>query len=152
MRRILNWLKSWFEHNVPVPNPPHPTPVGNLESIRQQLLALHNKERTSRGIAALTRSPALDIAAQLHNDYMVANNTLTHDEPRRDVGTRVKEQGYNWMWVGENIARGQVSPEDVMKSWMNSSGHRDNILNAHYKEIGFGNSGVWWTTDFGSRA
>jgi uncharacterized protein YkwD len=67
----------------------------------------------------------------------------------------MKEQGYNWSWAGENIAMGQRTAEEVMNSWMNSSGHRSNILSSSFKEIGFGVTKMgnvwWWTVNFGKR-
>jgi uncharacterized protein YkwD len=141
---------------VPVPTPtPVPTPpVDPMESIKQQLFDSHNRERVQRGLSPFTRNTALDTAAQLHNDYMVAHNNLTHNEPGRDIGVRVTQQGYIWTTCGENIAEGQTSVDEVMNSWMNSSGHRANIL-GKFHDVGFGvtKSGNtwWWTTDFGTK-
>jgi uncharacterized protein YkwD len=71
---------------------------------------------------------------------------------------RARRQGYNISYGGENIAAGYSTPEKVVQGWMNSSGHRDNILGEHYTDIGVGyayskNSsyGIYWTAVFGSQ-
>ena len=151
--RIIDWIRSWFDRNPPQPPTPQP-PSEDIEQMKQTLLSLHNQVRTSNRLPPFNRVPELDTSSQLHNDYMASNNNLTHNEGRRDVGDRVLEQGYKWLWVGENIAEGQQSPEEVMNSWMNSRGHRDNILNEHYTDIGFGitsDNTMWWTVDFGAK-
>ncbi len=163
IRNIIDWINSWFRKPTPPPVPPPPPPPvpppgpveDPMETIKKRLLELHNFERTNRGTKVLKRDPRLDLAAQKHNDYMVARNNLSHNEPGRDVGKRVTEAGYMWTWVGENIAKGQRNADEVMNSWMDSSGHRANILNGHYEDVGFGvtkdsNGTWWWTTDFGA--
>lgn len=157
MGKLIDWLRRWLDPKPTPPVPPAPpVPVPtDTEQIKQRLLALHNQQRAAKGLSALARVVELDRAAQLHNDYMVKNNNLTHDEPRRDIGVRAKDQGYNWSWVGENIAQGQRTAEEVMNDWMNSSGHRANILSGNYKDVGFGVTQAgnvwWWTVDFGRR-
>jgi uncharacterized protein YkwD len=154
MGRLRDWIKKLLGGNTPPPQPPTPPPA-NIEEIKQRLLTLHNQLRANKGLPALTRVSELDRAAQLHNDYMARIDFLTHNEPRRDIGDRVKEQGYDWHMVGENIAWNQQTVEDVMASWMNSTGHRANMLSANFKDVGFGvthdGSEWWWTADFGSR-
>lgn len=160
IRRLLGIL----DPPVPPPPPPSPPPPSpppspppvpdSIESIKQQLLEAHNRERTSRGLSPLTRDARLDVAAQLHNDYMVSRNNLTHSEPSGDIGVRITRQGYVWRRCGENIAEGQRNVGEVMNSWMNSSGHRANIL-GDFTDVGFGvtKSGNtwWWTTDFAAK-
>jgi uncharacterized protein YkwD len=64
-----------------------------------------------------------------------------------------KERGYNYRWAGENIAYGQTSAQEVMQSWMNSAGHRQNILNPKFRDVGiayaYGNT-FYWTQNFGA--
>lgn len=167
MARLIEWLKKLLgigdtpKPPTPPPVPPTPPPVppvptDEIERAKQRLLELHNQERLQRGLPPLNRVVELDRSAQLHNDYMVRSQRLTHDEPGgRSIGYRVREQGYNWNYVGENIAYGQRTPEEVMDSWMNSSGHRANILSPNFKDVGFGvtKSGNtwWWTVNFGRR-
>lgn len=163
MGRLIDWLRKLLgggDDPVPPPVPPVPPPPpvpvpGDIEQIKERLLVLHNQYRAAQGLPALKRVVELDRSAQLHNDYMVRVDNLTHNEPGRDIGKRVSEQGYQWRWVGENIAWGQRTAEEVMKGWMNSSGHRANILSRNYKDVGFGvtKSGNtwWWTANFASK-
>ncbi|WP_368861486.1 CAP domain-containing protein [Streptomyces griseorubiginosus] len=68
---------------------------------------------------------------------------------------RISATGYRWSRVGENIAQGQQTPQAVMDTWMNSDGHRANILDCSFKDIGVGvhtgSGGPWWTQDFGAK-
>jgi uncharacterized protein YkwD len=67
-------------------------------------------------------------------------------------GDRITRAGYTWSAYGENVAYGYATPEQVMNGWMNSPGHRANILNCSFKEIGVGlaQPGSYWTQDFGT--
>ena len=65
------------------------------------------------------------------------------------LGNRVDRQGYSWRTVAENIAVGYPTPEAVLDGWMNSPGHRANILNCALVEIGVGYDRVYWTQNFG---
>ncbi|MER8058339.1 MULTISPECIES: sigma-70 family RNA polymerase sigma factor [unclassified Streptomyces] len=139
------------------PRPPArttaPAPAGDTVS---QVIALVNKERASAGCSALTADPQLQQAAQAHSDDMAARNFFDHVNPDgADPGQRITAAGYRWSTYGENIARGQQTPASVMDSWMHSSGHRANILNCAFKNIGVGvhqgAGGPWWTQDFGTK-
>ena len=121
-----------------------------------QVVALVNKERAANGCGALTEDPELEKAAQGHSDDMAARNFFDHTNPDgADPGQRITAAGYKWSTYGENIAQGQQTPQAVMESWMNSPGHRANILNCSFKNIGVGvhkgSGGPWWTQDFGAR-
>jgi len=157
LTNILNWIKSWFSKPEPIPTPPvTPDLPDEIEIIKLKLFELHNEQRQKRNIKLLQYNKFLESSAQKHNDWMDQNNKLSHSEPGRDLGERVREQGYDWKWVGENIAMGQVTAEQVMNSWMNSSGHKANILNGHFVDVGFGVSrdkrGIyWWTANFGAQ-
>jgi RNA polymerase sigma factor (sigma-70 family) len=121
-----------------------------------QVVALVNKERASAGCDPLTEDAQLLKAAQAHSDDMAARNFFDHVNPDgADPGQRITAAGYKWSTYGENIAKGQQTPEAVMDSWMNSPGHRANILNCSFKDIGVGihtgSGGPWWTQDFGAK-
>ncbi|MEU6251223.1 sigma-70 family RNA polymerase sigma factor [Streptomyces sp. NPDC047043] len=121
-----------------------------------QVVALVNKERASAGCDPLTEDAQLEKAAQAHSDDMAARNFFDHVNPDgADPGQRITAAGYKWSTYGENIAQGQQTPEAVMDSWMNSPGHRANILNCAFKDIGVGihkgSGGPWWTQDFGAK-
>ncbi|GHI02043.1 RNA polymerase [Streptomyces cellostaticus] len=132
--------------------PAQPAPSGTVA----QVVALVNKERAAAGCGPLTEDAQLEKAAQGHSDDMAARNFFDHTNPDgADPGRRITAAGYQWSTYGENIARGQQTPQAVMDSWMNSPGHRANILNCSFKNIGVGvhkgSGGPWWTQDFGAR-
>lgn len=129
----------------------------------QEVLDLVNSERASRGIPPLKRVTALDYAARYHSADLGQDNYFSHDSYDRENGSLVFECG-TWDRIssfypsasGENIAGGYNSPKSVMNAWMNSEGHRNNILNSNYKTIGVGYYAVkgssyyhYWTQDFG---
>ncbi|MFJ9817389.1 sigma-70 family RNA polymerase sigma factor [Streptomyces sp. NPDC101151] len=121
-----------------------------------QVVALVNKERAAAGCGPLSENAQLEKAAQDHSDDMAARNFFEHTNPDgADPGQRITAAGYRWSTYGENIAKGQQTPQAVMDSWMNSPGHRANILNCSFKEIGVGvhrgSGGPWWTQDFGAK-
>ncbi|WP_141698966.1 CAP domain-containing protein, partial [Candidatus Marithrix sp. Canyon 246] len=122
-----------------------------------ELLRLTNLERQKAGVAALSLSNQLNQAAQNHADDMARNNYFSHTGLNGSKPwDRAKAAGYNDSYVGENIAAGNTSPADVIQGWMNSQGHRENILNSNYTEIGFGYSHLdssqyrhYWVQVFG---
>ncbi|MFF5029475.1 sigma-70 family RNA polymerase sigma factor [Streptomyces collinus] len=121
-----------------------------------QVVALVNQQRATAGCGPVTEDPQLEKAAQGHSDDMAARNFFEHTNPDgADPGQRITAAGYRWSTYGENIAKGQQTPQSVMDSWMNSPGHRANILNCSFKDIGVGvhrgSGGPWWTQDFGAR-
>lgn len=124
-------------------------------STADQVIALVNAERAKVGCGALTANATLTKAAQGHSDDMAARDFFDHTNPDgAGPGDRVTAAGYPWSTYGENIAMGQSTPEQVMESWMNSPGHRANILNCDFKEIGVGvhnSGGPYWTQVFGAR-
>ena len=104
-----------------------------------ELLALTNAERQNVGLPALTLSSQLGQAAQNHADDMAINNYFSHTGLNGSTPSeRVKAVGYDFYYVGENISAGRTTPSDTIRGWMNSQGHRENILNPNYTEIGFG--------------
>lgn len=133
------------------PPPPEatatPTPLQPDLSMIEQVVELTNKERAKAGCPALQPNQKLNRAAQKHSNDMMQNGFMEHTgSDGSSVGDRVKEVGYSYRRIAENIARGYRSAEDVMEGWMSSSGHRANILNCSLKEIGVG-----YTPDDGSR-
>lgn len=121
-----------------------------------QVVALVNKERAAAGCGPLAEDSLLDKSAQTHSADMAARDFFDHTNPDgADPGQRITAAGYRWSTYGENIAMGQQTPEAVMESWMNSPGHRANILNCSFKDIGVGvhegPGGPWWTQNFGAK-
>ncbi|MFD3873222.1 CAP domain-containing protein [Streptomyces sp. NPDC058623] len=119
------------------------------------VLALVNKERATAGCGPLTANAKLNSAARAYSDTMARSGVMSHTGPDGStMTTRVEAAGYAWSRLGENIARGQADAAAVMSAWMNSSGHRANILNCAFREIGIGvhkgDGGPWWTQNFGA--
>ncbi|MFE9029715.1 CAP domain-containing protein [Streptomyces iakyrus] len=120
-----------------------------------QVLALVNKERAAAGCSPVTANDRLTRAADDYSDVMASSGVMSHTGPDGStMTTRVEAAGYRWSTLGENIARGQADAAAVMTSWMNSPGHRANILNCSFTELGvgvhFGDGGPWWTQNFGA--
>ncbi len=105
----------------------------------EDLLRLTNWERQKEGLPALTLSSHLGGVAQSHVTEMAVNHYFSHTGLNgSNVLDRTKSVGYDSSHVGENIATGQPTTEAVIRDWMNSPGHRANILNPNFTEIGFG--------------
>lgn len=131
------------------------------------VLCLLNRERARRHLSPLRRDRRLALAARAHSRAMVTRGFFTHDGPFGDVVARLRRVGYirpRRAWtVGENIAWGNgglARPAAIMRSWMSSPGHRANILQPGFRDIGVGvalgspggrDGGVTYTQDFGSR-
>jgi uncharacterized protein YkwD len=133
-------------------------PAANVTA-EAEVLRLVNDERAKVGCAPVAVEAHLTAAARQHSLDMAQRNYFSHDTPEGvKAATRMTNAGYQWSMAGENIAAGQRTPADVMKSWMNSAGHRANILNCAYKHLGVGfANGVsgsayptYWTQDFGA--
>ena len=126
---------------------------GKTDSEAEEVLRLVNEQRAKNGLAALTLSDKLCELAELKAEDMVANGYFDHTSPT--YGTpfdMLKQFGVPYRSAGENIAAGQSTPEEVMNDWMNSAGHRANILNAGYTELGVGiavgQRGIYWVQLF----
>lgn len=156
---ILEWIINIFRPRPkpPEPKPPTPPPVPPpVPANRQQeLLNAHNQERAARNISPLVMNAKLNAAAQKHANWMAANRKMSHDQNGVPFTTRLTAEGYHFWSAGENIAMGQPTVQAVMTAWMNSPGHRANILKAQYREAGFGiataDGRVYWCVDFGAQ-
>jgi uncharacterized protein YkwD len=118
---------------------------------QDQVFALVNQARAEHGCRALTGDPRLTRAAQDHSDDMSAHHYFAHTTPSGvTFDERERAAGYPTPG-GENIAEGQTSAQQVMTDWLNSPGHRANILNCAFTAIGIGvdTDGWYWTQDFG---
>lgn len=105
----------------------------------QELISFTNQKRVENGLAPLANSPQLSEAASKKADDMFAKNYWAHNSPTGDTPwVFIKQSGYNYVYAGENLARGFSSSTDVVNAWMASkAGHRENILSANYKDVGF---------------
>lgn len=103
----------------------------------KEVVDLVNAERTKEGLAPLTIDVKVQAAAMVRAKE--CEQKFSHTRPNgTSFATALKEQGVSYRSSGENIAWGQRSPEEVMKAWMNSSGHRANIMNPNFTTIGVG--------------
>ncbi|WP_232792527.1 CAP domain-containing protein [Actinacidiphila yeochonensis] len=127
--------------------------TSTVAAARAQILTLVNQQRATAGCQPLTASSSLDTLAQNFSDDMAARGFFDHTDPDGHTPwDRAKALGITNLG-GENIAMGQADAQAVMDAWMNSAGHRANILDCDYKTLGvgvhFGTGGPWWTQDFG---
>jgi uncharacterized protein YkwD len=135
-----------------------------LDTSEKRMLDLHNQTRANAGLRQLCVHPALQKAAEAHSQDMIDRDYFSHtSQDGTTFAQRIKLQGYNYRAVGENVAWGSGSlgtPDSIFKSWMNSSGHKSNILSERYREIGVGavtgtyksySNATMWTADFGAR-
>ncbi|MFG2617229.1 CAP domain-containing protein [Streptomyces sp. NPDC048507] len=137
----------------PSAEPSAPAGSETLSGPRAEVLALVNKERAAVGCPVLTVNAKLTKAAQDHSADMAAHSNMSHTgSDGSDPGARITRAGYEWRTYGENVAYGYASAAQVMEGWMNSPGHKRNILDCSYKEIGIGlaQPGQYWTQDFGA--
>jgi uncharacterized protein YkwD len=132
-------------------------PAGNA-SYEDQVVTLVNQERAKARCAALTADSRLTAAARGHSQDMASRNYFDHNTPDGVTPwTRINNAGYTFSQAAENIAEGQTTPASVMTAWMNSEGHRENILNCGLRNIGVGlayngSHTPYWTQDFGTPA
>lgn len=116
---------------------------------------LTNAERATAGLPPLAADPDLTVAAQRHSEDMVARDFYSHTDPEGGrPWDRAAAAGCRHRGIGENIACGQRTPAEVVRGWMNSPGHRANILNPKFSHIGIGyatgsRAGTYWTQLFG---
>jgi len=104
----------------------------------QQLLILTNQQRQNSNLAALTDNAELDQAATNKAADMFNKDYWAHNAPDGTTPwTFIKATGYNYVYAGENLARGFNSASDVINAWMNSPEHRQNVLSPNYQNVGF---------------
>lgn len=122
--------------------PTHAAPATRLApdattSPALQAVALVNQRRAQAGLPALSYNGRLGTAAQAHSNDMARYSRLSHiGSDGSTVGVRLRRAGYRWSRVTENIAAGYTTPSSVVTAWMNSSGHRANILDRNVTAIG----------------
>jgi len=127
------------------------TQNADKQSFEEQVAALVNEQRAANGLQPLTLSTALSNAARVKSQDMHDNHYFAHESPTYGSPfDMLKSFGISYRAAGENIAMGYATPEAVMNAWMNSPGHRANILNASYTQIGVGYvaDGNYWTQEF----
>ncbi len=128
-----------------------PTIDSNILNNEKEVVRLVNEIRVQNGLKALTEDWELSRVARIKSQDMKDNNYFSHTSPVYGTPFQmIKNFGISYRSAGENIAKGQSTPQSVVNSWMNSSGHRANILNPAYTHIGVGyvTSGKYWTQMF----
>ena len=140
------------------PNLIYPGQVLSIPQVNSSVLAyesevirLVNEIRAERGLKALTANWELSRVARYKSQDMVDNRYFSHTSPVYGSPFQmIRAFGLSFRTAGENIAYGQRTPQAVVNAWMNSSGHRANILNASYTQIGVGYvaNGHYWTQMF----
>nr|WP_240414844.1 CAP domain-containing protein [Paenibacillus periandrae] len=123
---------------------------GTTESaFASQVVDLVNQERAKAGLNPLTSDSALsamalDKAKDMYNNHYFDHNSPTYGSPF----DMMNQYGIKYTYAGENIAMGQKTPQEVMTSWMNSEGHRQNIMNPNYTKIGVSYYNGEWVQEF----
>ncbi len=124
------------------PAPPAGSPPAMVPSdVMSEMFTLTNTERTRGGLTVLHANAQLNQAAQIHADQMVAAGRIDHVLPDARYPTmqdRLAAAGYRWRAAGENVASGHRNATHVLDAWMETAGHRANILNDTFTEIGVG--------------
>jgi uncharacterized protein YkwD len=143
--------------NDPVPVPDALINHGDaaLTAGEQEMINRHNTTRGDQGIAGLTANSLLNQIAQQQANYMADIGQYSHEDAGGGhVDDRATAAGYTWTSIGENVGT-NMEAQALFDGWMNSEGHRNNILNAGFSEIGVGQAtrGLYqyWCVVFGSR-
>ena len=138
-RGLLVWVLVLASGCTTPASPAEMPPASAAGGVTGSIVDLTNAERADAGVAPLRISNSLMQAAQIHAEQMARTGQMAHEisgvrypEPK----DRLAAVGYHWGTFGENIAMGQTGAAAVMDSWMRSSGHRANILNSRFREIG----------------
>ncbi|MCY9005054.1 CAP domain-containing protein [Peribacillus frigoritolerans] len=128
-----------------------PETSSELSAFEQEVVKLTNAEREKQGLAALKIDTELSKVARIKSQDMKDKNYFDHNSPTYGSPfDMMKQFGISYKTAGENIAQGQQTPEEVVQAWMNSQGHRENIMNPSFTHIGVGyvESGNYWTQQF----
>ncbi|RKD25917.1 hypothetical protein BEP19_03025 [Ammoniphilus oxalaticus] len=128
--------------------------AGPIQQFEEEVIALTNLERVKAGLPALKVNQELGRVARVKSQEMIDLRYFDHQSPTYGSPFEMMESfGISYTYAGENIAAGQQTAEEVVNGWMNSPGHRANIMNANYTQIGVGlakggSYGFYWTQQF----
>ncbi|MBU8800566.1 hypothetical protein KM904_08800 [Bacillus licheniformis] len=123
----------------------------SVSAYEKEVVELTNAERKKQGLKPLTLDEKLSKVARTKSQDMKDNNYFDHNSPTYGSPfDMMKKFGITYRTAGENIAKGQKTPQEVVKAWMNSEGHRKNIMNPNFTHIGVGyvKDGNYWTQQF----
>ncbi len=130
-------------------------PEGEDHTYEQRVLDLVNQFRRSRGLSDLRYNPLLDNAAEKHANHMAGVRRMAHDGiGDGDAGGRIRAEGFGRAW-GENVATGQLSPEQVVREWIASPAHLRNLIDPKFTQLGVGYvtdeyGRSYWAQEFGA--
>jgi len=122
---------------------------GGINELELEVLRLTNIERVAHGVPPLTLSPIMSMAARFKSQEMVDLQYFGHDSPIYGRFYNIPGQVFGVQANGENLGRYQRSPEVIVNAWMNSPGHRSNLLHPSFTYIGIGHCDYHWTQLFG---
>jgi uncharacterized protein YkwD len=135
---------------------PECTEPATADEWRAQVLDLVNQERRNAGLNPVTYNSLLESQADQYACELIHYGFFDHVNPvtGSTLGDRAKEFGYEFAMVGENLAAGQRTPAEAVRDWMDSPGHRRNILEPEFTELGVGiriggQYGFYWVQEFG---
>ncbi|MER6995223.1 CAP domain-containing protein [Streptomyces sp. NPDC000410] len=135
------------------PKPTAPASTAPASGAVAKVVQLVNSERGKVGCSPLTVNAKLTKAAEAHSKDMAAHKNMSHTgSDGSNPGDRITRAGYQWSSYGENVAYGYETPESVMQAWMSSPGHKRNILDCSFKEIGvaLAQPNNYWSQEFGT--
>ncbi|RNB88817.1 hypothetical protein EDM59_06850 [Brevibacillus nitrificans] len=135
---------------VPAPQPAKPAKKQvDASAVMKQVADLVNQERAKAGLKPVELDASLNKVAQAKAADMSSNNYFDHTSPTYGSPfDMMKQFGVSYMTAGENIAMGQQTADEVMNQWMNSEGHRQNIMNPAFTKIGVGFVNGYWVQEF----
>jgi uncharacterized YkwD family protein len=159
----IGWPEIWQANRSKIADPnliypgqvlTIPLPDQTVTSYEKQVVDLCNQIRSKNGLPPLSLNWELERVARMKSQDMRDHNYFSHDSPTYGSPfAMLKSFGIGYSSAGENIAAGQQTPQEVVNSWMNSPGHRANILDRNYTQIGVGYAtggkyGTYWTQLF----
>lgn len=145
---ITDFSKIYVGQTILIPD------TKSLQSHERQVFEIVNRERANRGLPLLKLNAELSRVARFKSQDMIDKNYFSHQSPTYGSPFQMMQKfGLRFSAAGENIAYGQRTAEEVMRTWMNSAGHRANILSQAYTNIGIGvakaaNGTLYWTQMF----
>ena len=145
---ITDPAKIYVGQKITIPD------TGSLAAYEQQVFELVNKERAARGLSLLKYNYELARMARIKSQDMIDRKYFAHESPTYGSPFKMMESfGFKFSSAGENIAYGQKTAAEVMNAWMNSAGHKANILSETYTTIGVGvaktaGGTLYWTQEF----
>ncbi|KAJ1652683.1 hypothetical protein IWQ61_007029 [Dispira simplex] len=142
--RILNWCFLLLAVGYSLAQPY----AGRSSMDFNKMLTLVNNARKQSNTSPLAYNDALNKDAEHHSNYQSSIGTMTHDDSQGDTMSRLQQAGLQASATGENVAYNQPDVDVVMDTWLNSPGHRANILNPSYTHLGAANVNGYWTQVF----